>query len=60
MATTKKIVKPATRKQLIVWLANAIRFVPINLCTLAPYSMPPQWVKDAKRELKRNGITFKK
>lgn len=49
----------ATRKQLVEWLARAIRHVPPNLCELKPpYSCPPQWCKDAVKELERNGITF--
>ncbi len=52
--------KPATRRQLLSWLAQALCYVPANLCVTEPtFEMPPKWVKDAKAELARNGITFK-
>lgn len=50
--------KQATRKQLIVWLAQAMCHVPPNLCSIDPFEMPPRWVKDALAELNANGITI--
>lgn len=51
-------VKAASRQQLIVWLARAMQYVPLNNCTINPFEMPARWYKDAKAELKRNGITL--
>lgn len=53
--------KSATRKQLITWLAWAMEHLPTNLCEFGPGGeifWPPRWVKEAKAELERNGITF--
>jgi hypothetical protein len=55
----KTATKPATRKQLIEWLARCARHLPPNLCQISPFQMPPQWAKDMLAELRRNGIEFK-
>jgi len=54
----RKPIKPATKLQLQAWLAQAMRFIPPNLCSVSPFEMPPKWVKDARRELKRLGVTY--
>lgn len=54
-----KAEKKPTRKQLVAWLAMAIRFVPDNLVSLKT-GKRPEWVKEARKECERNGVRFSK